>query len=176
MLLDEDADESLHAAHDGSVQHHGAVACAVFAHVFGVQPLGHGKVHLDGAALPLAANGIFERVFDLGAVERAIARRHDEVAASGAQAFHQRVFGLVPDGVGADALLGPRGYLVDDVGKAEVGIHLLQQGAEGADFGLYLVFGAEDVTVVLREGAHAHDAVQAARWLVAVAGAEFTVA
>ena len=39
-----------------------------------------------------------------------------------------------------------------------------------------LVFGAEDVAIVLRETAHAHDAVQAAGGLVAVAGAELAVA
>ena len=37
---------------------------------------------------------------------------------------------------------------------------------------LDLVLGAEDMRVVLGEGAHAHDAVQRARRLVAVAGAE----
>jgi hypothetical protein len=55
VLLDQDADEALQAADDGAVQHHRPVAGAVFAHIFGVQPLGHGEVHLHGAALPLAA-------------------------------------------------------------------------------------------------------------------------
>jgi hypothetical protein len=41
-----------------------------------------------------------------------------------------------------------------------------------ADLGLHLALGAEDVRVVLREAAHAHDPVQRARRLVAVAGAE----
>ena len=41
-----------------------------------------------------------------------------------------------------------------------------------ADLGLDLLFGAENVRVVLHEAAHAHQAVQRARGLVAVAGAE----
>jgi hypothetical protein len=92
------------------------------------------------------------------------------------QAFHQRVLGLVPALVGADALFGPRGHLVDDVGEAEVLVDLLQQRRVGHALGQDLVLGAEDVAVVLREAAHAHDAVQAARGLVAVALAELAVA
>ena len=65
VLLDQDADEALKAADDGAVQHHRAVARAVFAHVFGIQAFRHGKVHLNGAALPLPANRVFERVLDL---------------------------------------------------------------------------------------------------------------
>ena len=42
--------------------------------------------------------------------------------------------------------------------------------------GLDLVLGAEDVAIVLGEAAHAHDAVQRAGRLVAVAGAELAIA
>src|SRR5256885_1963185 len=128
------------------------------------------------SALPLAADGVLERVLDLGAVESAIAGRDHVLAARSLQAVDQRSFCLVPAFIGADARFGARGDLVDDVAEAEVRVDLLQQRGEGQHFGLDLVFGTEDVAIILREAAHAHDAVQAARGLVAVALAEFAVA
>ena len=59
--------------------------------------------------------------------------------------------------------VGPRRHLVDDVGEAEVGVDLLQQRRVGHALVEDLVLGAEDVAVVLREAAHAHDAVQRRR-------------
>ena len=47
---------------------------------------------------------------------------------------------------------------------------------EGGDFGFDLLFGAEDVAIILGEAAHAHDAMQGARGFVAVAGTKFTQA
>jgi hypothetical protein len=47
---------------------------------------------------------------------------------------------------------------------------------ESHHFRLDLLFGAEDVAIILGEAAHAHDAVQRARRLVAVALAELAVA
>ena len=56
--------------------------------------------------------------------------------------------------------------------EAEVGIDRLEQFAELDDFGADLIFGAEDVTIVLNEAAHTHDAMQRAATFVAHAGAE----
>mmetsp|Transcript_37514 Transcript_37514/g.87440 ORF Transcript_37514/g.87440 Transcript_37514/m.87440 type:complete len:538 (+) Transcript_37514:6674-8287(+) len=175
MLLDQDADETLEAADDGAMQHQRAFVLAMLVHEVGIQALGQVGVDLDRAALPFAAEGVLQRVFDLGAVERAFARQVGEVAAGGLQALGEGGFGLVPAFLGADALFRPRRQLVDDVREAEVLVDLLQQRREGRDFALDLIFGAEDVAVVLREAAHAHDAVQAARGFVAVALAEFAV-
>ncbi len=49
----------------------------------------------------------------------------------------------------------------------------MQEVDERCHLGLDLLFGAEDVRIVLGESAHAHDAVQGARGLIAVAAAEF---
>ena len=78
--------------------------------------------------------------------------------------------------VAADAFFGAGGELVDDVVETKIFVNLLQQRGEGRDFRLNLVFGAKNVPVILRESAHAHDAVQAAGRLVAVASAEFAIA
>ena len=41
MLFDQNSDESLHAANDGSVQHDGAMAVAILAHILSIQALSH---------------------------------------------------------------------------------------------------------------------------------------
>jgi hypothetical protein len=73
---------------------------------------------------------------------------------------------------GAGAHLRPIGEFDGDVLEAEILVDRAQEIAEGDAFFRHLILGAEDVRVVLGEGAHAHDAVQGARGLVAVAGAE----
>ena len=56
--------------------------------------------------------------------------------------------------------------------EAEIAVDRAQQLDEPHRLGRDLLLGAEDVRVVLGEGAHPHDAVQRAGRLVAVAGAE----
>ena len=80
------------------------------------------------------------------------------------------------DIVGTDAAIRAQGQFDGDVVEAEIGVNFLDQRIEGRHFGLDLVFGAEDVTIVLDEAAHAHQAMQRPRRLVAVAGAELAVA
>ena len=59
MLFDQYADEPLQAAHDGTVQHDGAMAHPVVTHEFSIQALGQVGIDLDGAALPRPPNRIF---------------------------------------------------------------------------------------------------------------------
>ena len=68
----------------------------------GVQALGHGKVHLYRATLPVPANGVLQGVFDLRAVESALTRQFRPFQTGSTQALTQRILGLVPDLVGAD--------------------------------------------------------------------------
>ena len=56
----------------------------------------------------------------------------------------------------------------------EVGMYRLRQPDEPLRFILNLVFTAEYVRVVLSKSAHPHEAMKAARRLVAVAGAELS--
>ena len=126
--------------------------------------------------MPLPPDGVFERVFNLRAVKRALARRDGEFTAGAPQALHQGELGFVPQRVRANALFRARGHFVDDVGEAKRGVHLLQQGRVGRAFVQDLVFGTKNVAVVLGEAAHPHDAVQGTAWLVAMALAEFAKA
>ena len=69
-------------------------------------------------------------------------------------------------------LLGPQRQLDRIIVEAEVAVDAVEQVAEGAHLLDDLVLAAEDVRVVLGELAHAHEAVQRAVRLVAVAAAE----
>ena len=55
------------------MQHHRPVPRAVLGHIFGVQPLGQHEIDLQRAALPVAADGVAQHEFQLGAIERALA-------------------------------------------------------------------------------------------------------
>src|SRR5688500_18891918 len=123
-MLDEDADEALERADDGAVEHDGRATRVVLGDVLGAQAPRHTEVDLHGAALPHAADAVFQRVFDLRAVKGALALGYRKIDLGAAQRFLERLFRAVPALVGADALRGPRRHLVDDVGEAEVAIDL----------------------------------------------------
>src|SRR5690606_29050019 len=175
VVLDQDADEALERADNGPVQHDRYAPRVVLGDVFGAQPAGHVEVDLHRSALPLATDRVLQRVFDLRAVESPLAGRNLELAPGAAQALHQGRLGPVPGFVGADALLRPRGHLVQDLLETEVAIDRLQLGGERDAFVEDLLLGTEHVAVVLREPADPHDPVQRARRLVAVALPELAV-
>src|SRR5258708_30660859 len=79
VVLDQDADEALHGAHDGAVEHDQPLARVRLADVLRAQAPGHAAVHLHGAALPGAADAVLEVVLDLWAIEGALARQHVEL-------------------------------------------------------------------------------------------------
>ena len=109
----------------------------------------------------------------LGSVERAFAGIQLGLQSSIVAGFGESLLDPVPALVGADALLGARAELDDDLVESEVGVHVLEKRAESRNLRPDLFRGAEDVGVVLDEAAHAHDAVQRARRLVAHARPEF---
>jgi hypothetical protein len=92
VLLDQNTDETLHAAHNGAVQDHGTLAGAIFGHKFGIQALRQVEVDLNRAALPLPTNRIFQGVFDLGAVKSAIAFRNNKTRNQSARKLSIKAF------------------------------------------------------------------------------------
>jgi len=72
---------------------------------------------------------------------------------------HQGGFGLVPDRVVADALVGPIRELDDDVRKAEILVDRQDHVVDLERFLSDLALGDEDVRIILREGAHAHQSM-----------------
>src|SRR5207253_9323619 len=115
VMLEQDADEALHRADDGAMQHHRMLARAVLVDELGAQQPRHVEIDLHRSALPEATDRVLERILDLGPVEGALSRRYRARATRLAQRFHQRVLGLRPQVVGAYALVGTRRDLVDDL-------------------------------------------------------------
>src|SRR6266850_2678961 len=176
VVLDENADEAFHRADDRPMQHDRYFARIIFRDVLRTEQTRHGKIDLHGAALPGSTDAVFQMVFDLGAVESALSREHFVGEAAGIQGCPKRAFGFVPELVGTDPFWRARRELVYDLGEAEVCVDLLQQRRKRRDLRLDLLLCAKYVTVVLGEGADAHDAVQSARGFVARAHAELAVA
>ena len=83
------------------------------------------------------------------------------------------IFGVIPQLIGADALVRPRRQLDRDLLEAEIGIGRQDQIVDAQAFRRHLLVGAENMRVVLREAAHAHQPMQRARRLVAMHIAEF---
>ena len=137
-----------------------------------VQPLRHGEVDLDGAALPGAAHDVADVEVDLGAVEGAVAGVEHVLDALALEHAREDALGELPDLVRADALLRPGAELDLDVAEAERGVDVLHEADDAEHLFFELLGGAVDVRVVLGEVAHAEEAVQHAAHLVAVHAAE----
>src|SRR5258708_35965411 len=60
VILDEDADEALHRAHDGAVQHDGALARVVLVDELRAEEARHVEIDLHSAALPHAADRVLQ--------------------------------------------------------------------------------------------------------------------
>ena len=88
-------------------------------------------------------------------------------------ASRRSLLGPVPHRSSPARVVGAQRQLDRIIGEAEIAIDRVEQVAERPRLGDDLVLAAEDVGVVLGELAHAHDAVQRAVRLVAVAAAEF---
>ena len=166
-VLGDDADEALDRAEHDAVDHDRAVALAVRADVFEVKALGHLHVELDRAALPGTAERVGQMEVELRAVERAVALVDGVILAHIGDGVLERFGREVPGLLLADVVLRHCGNL-DLILQAEDGVDLVEQLDDVLDLVLHLVPGHEDVRVVLREAAHAEQAVQCARKLVAV--------
>ena len=177
-MLDEDAEEALHRAADGAVDHHRHLLLAVCADIEGAEAFGQVEVDLGGAALPVTADRIAQHVFELGAIEGALARvdRGLDLAAGVRGDLLQHLghdaFGTVPGLIRPNTLFRPRRELDHDLLEAEVLVGGEDEIVDGEALVFHLLFGAEDVRIVLREAAHAHEAVEGARRLIAVYVAE----
>ncbi len=172
IVLDQYAQEPLDGAEQCPVQQHGTLLGAVLLGIFRVQPFGQDEVQLQGAALPGAADGVAQVELQLGAIEGAFAREQFDLHAGGARGAFQLGLGHVPHLVRAGPQVRPQRQLDRVQVHVQVGIDRVEQLDELGRLFLDLFLAAEDVGVVLGEGAQAHDAVQGARRLIAVAGAE----
>ena len=72
-MLNENTREPLQRAENRAVDHHRRMLFAVRPDIERAEPSGHIQIHLHSAALPFAADGVAQSVFELWAVERAFA-------------------------------------------------------------------------------------------------------
>ena len=175
-MLDQDADEPLVRAEDRAVEHHRAMLLPVLADVACVEPFRQHPVGLQGADLPGAPDRVLQVPFELGRIESAFARqllpaellrRH----ARSDDRLAKLVLGLVPILVAAEAVVGPQCELDRVIVETEIPVDAVGKLAERTRLVDDLVLAAEDVSIVLRELAHAHQPVKRAVRLVAVAAA-----
>src|SRR5260370_38662446 len=69
VVLDENADEALERAEHRTVEHHRRHFVRMLVDVKGPEAAGHVEIDLHRAALPIAADGVTQYVFELGPVE-----------------------------------------------------------------------------------------------------------
>ena len=154
------------------MQHDRPVLGAVLGHVLRAEAFGQHEVDLQGAALPVAPDGIAQDKLQLRAVERALPRVQSVFKASGLHGGLQGRLSAVPGLVRTGPLGGPVRELHMDALEPEVRIDFAEQVAERHCLAVDLVWRAENVRVVLRERTYTHEPMQSATGLVAVARAE----
>ena len=174
VVLDQHAEEALDAAEQRAVHHDRLVRLAVLADVLELEAVRVVEVHLDGRALPGAVQRVLDLDVDLRPVEDALARIHlvRRCRATSSARLQRRRRDLpllvaCPPRSPASSR-GTMSYSVE----AERRQHGGDEVQHAHDLGVELVRAAEEVRVVLGEAAHAHQAVQHARALEAVDGAE----
>ncbi len=172
VVLDENADETLERAEHRPMQHHRRDLVGMLVDIERAEAARHVEVDLHGSALPVAADGIAQRVFELRSIEGPFALVERPGPSRGLERGPQRRLGLVPDRVVADALLRPVRELDAHIREAEVLVDRQDEIVHLEAFFGDLVLGDEDVRIILRKGAHAHQAVQRAGRLVAMHLAE----
>ena len=175
-MLQQYCHETLHRTERCAVDHDRAVQLVVGALVGQVEPFGQIVVHLDGSQLPLAADGVAHHEVELRTVEGRFAVFDRGFQSLLLRGTDDRLLGLLPVFVRTDVLFAVRFVAQRDLGGVVVEFQRAEDVENDVDHLLelfeQLVGAHEHVGVVLREAAHARQAVQLARLLVAVDRAE----
>ena len=155
------------------MQHVGAVFGTVLSDIFGVQPFGQVRVDLKGAALPDPTDRVGQFKIKLWPVKRAFAGVERIGMAGRLDRVFQRRLDVVPACLGADPFFGAGGEHDLEFLEPEVLVNPGQKIDEFGTFRFDLIFGAENMRVILGESAYPHDAMQRARGFITVARPEF---
>ena len=147
-MLDQDADEALERPVERPVHDVEVVLGVVGPYVLQAEARGHLRVELDRPHLPLAPERVVHEEVDLRAVEGAFAGRDRVRDLVQAQRLLDGGFVAVPLLVGADLVVRPRRELGARL-QAEQLVQVAGLLDTARDLVLDLLFGAEDVRVVL---------------------------
>ena len=122
---------------------------------------------LDGSALPGSSDAVLQVEVDLRAVECAVPLIYHVGQSQLIEGASESLCCKFPVLVASHAVLRSRGELYM-VLEAEQGIYLVDEACYILDLVADLLRGHEDVGVVLRKAAHAHQAVECSGELMAV--------
>ncbi|SPU68895.1 Uncharacterised protein [Brucella neotomae] len=177
-ILDQNAEETFHRAADGAMDHDRLLLFRIRADIEGAEAFRQVEIDLRGAALPFTADGVLQRIFKLRPVERTLARQNAgldivRLLPDLLQNGHHHAFGTIPKLIRANALFRARRELDGDFLEAEILIDRQDKIIDAQAFRRHLLFGAENMRIVLRETAHTHQPVQRTGRLIAVHIAEF---
>src|SRR5215469_993018 len=120
VVLDQDAEKTLDASEHRTMDHDRRMLCAILSDIKRAKALRKVEIELHRAALPLAADRIPERVFELRAIKRAFAGIEHIGLPCFFHGYAQGLLGFVPDLVGSDALFRPCRKLYEHILEAEI--------------------------------------------------------
>src|SRR5450631_4506007 len=120
MVLDQNAYKSLQRPEHGPVQHHRGMTLTVLADVARPEPGRQVRVHLQGAALPLAPDRIPQHELELRSVKCALARVERRFDPGGSGGLLQRTFVNIPDLIRTYPFGRPIGEFYAHVLEAEI--------------------------------------------------------
>src|SRR5579875_3784677 len=162
------------------MDHHRTMGVTILADILQLEILRLHKVELDRRALPLAAQGVAHHKIHLWTIESRLANTLTVLDTAVLQGSAQRTLSQLPDLIAAHVVL----FLIwiaqrkaNPVVIEAVGIEDLQRQIDSAvELFLNLVGAQKDMSIILRQAAHARQTRQYARLLVAVERREFSVA
>ena len=138
------------------MQHIGAVFGTILADIFRAQPVGQVGVHLKGATLPFAPDGVGQLEIELRPIERAFAGINLIGHAGALDRGLQHALDLVPGFIRPDPDSRAGGKLDLEPVEPQVFVHARQQPDEAFAFRPDLIFGGKDMGVILGKAAHPH--------------------
>ena len=149
------------------MNHNRPVAFAVRSDIFCLKAHRKLEVQLNGSALPGSSERIRQMEINLRSVERAVPFIYRIIQLQFIQRLSQSVRCHFPVLIASDAVLGPGGQL-HMITESKLLIDLINQPYNPLDFIRNLLLSHEDMRIILRKAAHAHQSVQSAGLLMTV--------
>ena len=172
-MFDQDSEETFQRPEQCAVNHIRLVALSVLADVVDLETFRQIEVELDRGGLPFASDRILYLEVDLRSVECAAAFVHFIGEAAFFNRVDQRFLRLFPACGIADRLFRTGREIRLDLLELESFPDVETETEHFFDFGFDLFRSADDMGVVLRESADAHQTVQHTALFITVNGAEF---
>ena len=156
-----------------AVNHVRLMTLSVFSHILKVEPFRQIEVELNCGGLPLAADRILDLEVDFRPVECSAAFVDFVFKPAFFNRLDKRLLSLFPTGGIADRFCGFRRQIGFDFLELESLPDVETEVENFHDLAFNLFRRADDVCIVLRKAADAHESVEHSALLIAVDGSEF---